>query len=317
MAQQSYIPFKPETIGKQANPDSRVEAGIPLAGLVTPTAAESPNSYPSVHHSLQTHVGNYAGSKATAGGLRDENFWKRAAVAGLQTTFASFVACFITNLAYVVTKQNGTFNDITYSLLVGLSVGLQLYLTNGSVHYLGCIPHALEIWMEHYSTYIVGPFYRIILWLILLGARLAGYTGAVLLVWDIQANNAVTHAGLPLYDGVTNFWHASFLGIIAFMAVFWVFLRSYNDPDASSDVNRSNAPMNVALTAFVMCYLTLPYIEGGFDFERYVISALFSGFWQPEGWLFAVGPVGGTLVTGLYWYWVTRTTKITDNEKSD
>lgn len=284
-----------------------------IAGMVTPTGPEMPPVYPSTTHSLHTWAGSWRDSDGTKEGLRDNSFWKRLGIAAFQMTFINFFTGLIALIAWVVTKENGTFNDIQYSLIIGFSVALNLILSQAIVHYPGAMLHAVEIWLEHYSKYIHAPFYRIIFWLAMVGARLVGYGAAAGFAWGLQVNNAVTRAGLPIITpaGATLGLGWTFsLCMFAAAFVYWAFLHMYYNPEAASDVNQSNAPYVVGITAFIATYITLPYIEGGFEFERYLVCSVWSGFWPSNGWVFAAGPAAAALVVTFLYYCLYRTTML-------
>lgn len=289
-----------------------------LDGSAYPTGPQQPPAYPEPNHSIHTKAGGYERSNGSTPGLRDELFWQRAAADGLKLTFISFITAYITNMAYIVTKENGTFTQLQYSLFVGLAVTLQLWLSNASVHYLDPLMQAYEIWMKHYSTYILAPFYRVIYWLILLGARFAGYIAAAYFAFFIQVDNTVTHAGLPVVAVGLSLWWAFFIQVIGCLAIGWAFLHAYWNPSAASDVNQSNGHLLVGATFAIVTYLALPYTEGRFDFVRYITTAIASRRWDETGWVYAAGPAGGFGLAALFWYWIYRETHLMmSNIKSD
>lgn len=289
-----------------------------VGGMVTPTGPQMPPNYPSPTHSLHTWAGDYRSSDGSAPGLRDESFWKRTGIAAFQMTLINAFTGLLTMMAFIVTKQNGTFNDIQYSLIAGLAFALNLALSQAIVHYPGVALNTFEIWLEHYSTYVHAPFYRIIYWIALLVARLGGYSAAATFVWGLQVDNTVTHAGLPVVAVGLSLWWAFFIIMFGCMAIYWAFLHMYYNPEASSDANQTNAYWVVGLVVFIVTYITLPYVEGGFEPERYIACSLLSDYWISTGWVFVAAPFSaGAAITGLY-YSIYRTTKIGElAEKSE
>lgn len=294
-----------------STPSIPSEKSKPVSGHVGPTGPQMPPAYPSTSDSLHTWAGDFRSSDGTASGLRDESFWRRVGAAAFQFTFISFITGFITFLAFVVTKENGTFTQIHYSLIVGLSAALQLILSQASGKFFGAPMLAFEIWMEHYSTYVHAPFYRIIYWLAMTAAKLVGYAGAGGLVWALQASNAATHAGLPTVQPlVPSIWWAAALQMLGTFAIRWTSLHVYYNPEAASDANQSNAPLLVGLVTFLATYITLPYTEGGFDFERYLVLSIWSGYWISTGWIYAAGEIVGSGAACGLWWPIYRTTRI-------
>lgn len=321
MAEPIYvIPFESPNPGNSVNKPGANGAeskSKPISGTVYPTGPQMPPAYPAASHSLHTWAGDYRRSNGTATGLKDNEFWKRAGADGFKLTIINFITGYIAFQAYVTTKENGSFLELQYSLIVGIAVALNLILSQASVHHLGAPMHAFELWMEHYSTYIHGPFYRIIYWLILVGARLVGYGAAAGFVWGIQVSNAATHAGLPVVNTGISIWWAFFTQVMGSLAIGWTFLHMYQDPSASSDANQSNAPVVVGAVVAVVTYLTLAYTEGGFDFERYIACSVWSGFWPEDGWVYAAGPTAGYAIAAAFWYPIYRETRTNIGEKSD
>lgn len=320
----SVIQFK--DTGKSVNtsmPNGLNGGGKPIkdkaiGGMVTPTGPQMPPNYPSTSHSLHTYVGNYRSSDGSAPGLRDESFWKRTGTAAFQMTLINAFTGLLTMMAFIVTKENGTFNDIQYSLIVGIAFALNLVLSQAIVHYPGVALNTFEIWLEHYSTYVHAPFYRIIYWIALLVARLGGYSAAAVFVWGLQANNAVTHAALPVVAVGLSLWWAFFIIMFGCVVIYWAFLHMYYNPEASSDVNQSNAAWVVGFVAFVVTYITLPYVEGGFEPERYIACSLMSDHWISTGWVFVAAPFSAGAAVSAIWYSIYRTTKIGEPaEKSE
>ncbi len=290
---------------KKANPALKVPS-VPVAGpFVTVRGPADSSAYPETRHSLFTMVRDVI-NRPVEGGAKP-NFWERTAFVGLVLLFINYLVAFATNLAYVVVQEKATTFGIEYSVVAGLSVAAQLYLTTAFIHRKDGVLQLAELWMNHMSINMPVVWQRLVHWLACMVMALAAEYLAALSVHSIQVNNAVTLSGLPTVVG--NEWRAFGILIVCYVMIYWVMLHAYYNPEAASDANNSNAPIMVGLTVAIATYISTPYTGGGLSFERYIGSSIAADFWPTNGWVYAAAPAAATLFVYVAFYWVGRTTK--------